>query len=89
LRIGIILAALVLAPLGVKIDYDGATFLVVSFASWVLPLAVLELYMRAERSPPAGVHCVMGSGLVVLALATLAGGLAAMAFMWWPVLWPA
>lgn len=87
LRIGIMLAALVLAPLGVKIDYDGAPFLVVSFASWVLPLAVLELYFRAERSPRASVHYAMGGGLVVLALATLAGSLAAMAFMWWPVLW--
>ena len=89
LRIGIMLAALVLAPLGGTIDYDGATFLVVSFASWVLPLAALELYFRAQRSPRASVHYAMGGGLVILAIATLASSLATIAFMWWPVLWPA
>lgn len=89
LRIGIMLAALALAPLGVKIDYEGATFIAVSFASWVVPLAILEAYFRAERSPRATVQYAMGGVLAVLALSTLAGSLAAIAFMWWPVLWPA
>lgn len=86
LRIGIMLAALVLAPLGVKIDYEGTTFIAVSFASWVVPLAILEAYFRAERSPRAMVQYAMGGALAVLALATVAGSLAAIAFMWWPVL---
>lgn len=86
LRIGIMLAGLVLAPLGVKIDYEGATFIGVSFASWVLPFAVLELYFRAEGSRHAGIQYAMGGGLGILALATLAGSLAAIAFMWWPAL---
>lgn len=86
LRIGIMLAGLLLAPLGVKIDYEGATFIAVSFASWVLPLAMLEMYLRAERSPSASVQHAMGGLLGFLALATLAGSLAALAFMWMPVL---
>lgn len=88
LRIGIMLAGLVLAPLGVKIDYEGAAFIMVSFASWVLPLAVLEIYFSTERSRHAMVQYAMGGMLAVLALVTLAGSLAAIAFMWWPVVWP-
>jgi hypothetical protein len=88
LRVGIMLAGIVLAPLGLKIDYDGATFIAVSFASWLLPLAVLEVYFRAERSRYAPVQFAAGGLLALLALATLAGSLAAIAFMWWPVLWP-
>lgn len=86
LRIGIMLAGLVLTPLGIKIDYHGAPFILVSFASWMLPLAVLEFYFRAERSPHARIRYGMGILLGVLALATAAGSLAAIAFMWWPFL---
>ena len=84
LRIGIMLAGLVLAPLGIRIDYTGAAFISVSFASWLLPLAVAELYFRAERSGRAGFQYATGGLLVLLALLTLAGAAAAAAFMWWP-----
>lgn len=89
LRIGIMLAGLVLAPLGVKIDYEGAPFIVVSFASWLLPLLMLEIHFRAEASRHSKVQYAMGGVLAVLALLTLAGSVAAIAFMWWPVVWPA
>ncbi len=84
LRIGIMLAGLVLTPMGIKIDYQGATFILVSFGSWLLPLMVLESYFRAERSPLAAVKWAIGLLLGVFALATAAGSVAAMAFMWWP-----
>ena len=87
LRIGIMLTGILLAPLGVKISYDGMTFIAVSFASWLLPLAVLEVYFHAERSRDAKVQFAVGGVLGILALATLAGSLAAIAFMWWPVVW--
>lgn len=87
LRIGIMLSGILLAPLGVKISYDGMTFIAVSFASWLLPLAVLEVYFHAERSRDAKVQFAVGGVLGILALATLAGSLAAIAFMWWPVVW--
>lgn len=86
LRIGIMLAGLVLTPLGIKIDYAGAPFLLVSFGSWLVPLAVLALYFHTERSPRNGVKVAMATVLWLLALLTLAGSAAAMAFMWWPVL---
>lgn len=86
LRIGIMLAGLVLAPMGIAIDYQGAIFIGVSVASWLLPLLVLELYFRAERSHRAWRQVAMGGLLGVFALLTLAGSAAAAAFMWWPVL---
>ena len=86
LRIGIMLAGLVLTPLGIKIDYQGTAFILVSFGSWMIPLAVLELYFWAERSSRSHAKTAMGISLCVLALATAAGSLAAIAFMWWPFL---
>ena len=85
LRIGIMLAGLLLAPLGIKIDSTGAVFVGVSFASWLLPLALLELYLWAERATPAARGAV-GALLVAMALLTLAGSAAAVALMWWPYL---
>ncbi|MCU0755887.1 MAG: DUF2306 domain-containing protein [Xanthomonadales bacterium] len=84
LRIGIMLAGLLLAPLGLQMSYDGAVFIAVSFLSWMLPLAVLELYLRAERSGRAGFQYAVAGLLGFLTLATLAGSAAAAAFMWWP-----
>jgi hypothetical protein len=86
LRIGIMLAGLLLTPLGIRIDYQGPVFIGVSIASWLLPLVVLELYFRAERSRHAAAKVAMGSLLGVFAVLTLAGSAAAAAFMWWPVL---
>jgi len=86
LRIGILLAGLALAPLGIDIDYTGATFVTVSFASWLLPLAVLELYLRAERSPRRALKLATAGLLGTLALATLLGSAAALAYMWGPYL---
>jgi hypothetical protein len=53
----------------------------------MLPLVVLELYFRAETSRAAKAQYAMGGVLGVLALATLGSSLAAIAFMWWPVVW--
>ena len=88
LRIGIMLAGLVLAPLGIEINYQGMVFVGVSFASWAVPLAVLELYLRAERSQRAAPRYAMAAALGLFALVTLAGSAAAAAFMWLPVLSP-
>lgn len=86
LRIGIMLVGLVLAPLGIKIDYDGMVFVGVSIASWLLPLAMLELYLRAERSQQIAPKHAMALTLGLLTLVTLAGSCAAAALMWFPVL---
>ncbi|MCA0392669.1 MAG: DUF2306 domain-containing protein [Proteobacteria bacterium] len=88
LRIGIMLAGLALAPLGVEINYTGMVFVGVSFASWLIPLTVLELYLRAERSQRAVPRYAMAGLLGVSALLVLAGSAAAVAFMWLPALRP-
>ncbi len=88
LRIGIMLAGLVLAPLGIEIDYQGMVFVGVSFASWLLPLVMLELYLLAERSRQGAPKYAMAFVLGALALVTLAGSGAAAIFMWLPALNP-
>ena len=86
LRISMMLAGLALAPMGTKIDYRGAVFIGVSFASWMLPLTILELYLRAQRSRRDAPRYAMAITLGGLAALTLLGSAAAAAFMWWPVL---
>lgn len=85
LRIGIMLAGLLLTPLGIRIDYTGAAFVSVSFASWLLPLTMLQLYFLAERSPKPGIKYAIAVALLLLALVTLAGSVAAGLFMWLPL----
>ncbi|MGL6291609.1 MAG: DUF2306 domain-containing protein [Silanimonas sp.] len=86
LRLGIMLAGLGLAPFGVEMGYDGAVFLGVSFASWLLPLALLQVYLVAERSEKPAAPAFAALLLFVLAALTAAGSAAAVAFMWWPYL---
>jgi hypothetical protein len=84
LRIGMMLAGLGLTAFGYTMDYDSAVFVAVSFLSWIAPLAFLQLYLGAERSPRPGLQYTVAALFVLLSLLTAAGGLAAAAFMWWP-----
>lgn len=76
-----------LATLG-PVGFDPATFkgplpTIMNFCTYLVPLAVLELYLRAQRGGPRG-RLAMAAGLAVLTLATGAGiGTATMAF-WLP-----
>jgi hypothetical protein len=84
LRIGLMFAGLVLAPLGIKVDYSGWVFIGVSFLSWLGPLLMYELVLAAERSANRVVRHGVSATLALLAFATLAGAVAAILFMWWP-----
>ena len=84
LRIGIMLAAVTLAPLGYSMDYDGAVFLGLSFLSWIAPLAFLQLYLVAERSPHPRFQYGVSGLFAALTLLTAGGGVAAFLFMWRP-----
>jgi uncharacterized membrane protein YozB (DUF420 family) len=86
LRIGIMLAGLGLAPFGVRMGYDSAVFLGVSFASWIVPLALVQLYLAAERSKRAALPQATAVLFFALAGLTAAGAAAAVAFMWGPYL---
>jgi len=55
------------------------------FGCYLLPLAVLELYLRAKGSAGPSGRFAMAGGLVVLAaLMRVVFGVAT--FMWWPLL---
>jgi len=71
------------------VGFDPKTFVgpfltVLSFAQFLLPLAVLQLYFHAQDCGSPRAQLLMAGGLSVLTLATLAGIAAASAFMWWP-----
>jgi len=64
--------------------FEGIFLSVLSFAQYLLPLAVLELYLRCgERGAPAARYA-MAAVLLVLALATAAGIAVAAMGMWLP-----
>ena len=74
---------------GGPVGFDPTTFrgpvlVFLGFAQYLLPLAVLELYLRATDSASDASRIVMAAVLVVLALAMGVGiGVATMG-MWWP-----
>jgi hypothetical protein len=71
-------------PPGVGENMDGPTDLVFSFASYLLPLALLELYFRAKRST-SPVAQFATAGIVTLAAgATALGVVGAMMVFWLP-----
>lgn len=73
-------------PAGFDPDsFSGPFLTTLAFGVYVvLPLGVLELYVRAQRSRRAAAEYAMAAGLAVLALATAVGVAAATAFMWLP-----
>lgn len=75
------------APVGFDPDrFVGPTLTALAFAQSLLPLAVLELYLRALDSRRSGPQWLAAVVLVAMSAATLIGTLAAVAGMWWPVL---
>ena len=64
--------------------FRGPALVVLAFAQYLVPLAVLELYFRAQRSRSAILRAGMAGTLGVLSLATAAGIVAAFLFMWLP-----
>jgi hypothetical protein len=71
-------------PLGFDPDRFAGPFLsFLAFAQYLLPLAVLELYFRAQDSGPRR-QLAMAGGLSVLTLMTTAGITAAALMLWLP-----
>jgi hypothetical protein len=63
--------------------FDGPTIRVLAYAQYLLPLAVLEFYFRAQRGGPAA-KWAMAGGLGVATLVTAGGVAAATMLMWLP-----
>lgn len=64
--------------------FTGPALSVLSFAQWMLPLAVLELYLRVRARGAAPAQLALAAGLLVLSLATVAGVGGAAFRMWLP-----
>jgi len=72
-------------PVGIGDNFDGPFMRFWSFACYLLPLAVLELYLHAKENPAARPRLAMASALVVLTVAMGIGiGGVAMA-SWLPI----
>lgn len=73
------------------VGFDPATFrgpaiLAIAYGQFLIPLAVLELYFRAQDSRRPATKRAMAAGLGVLALATAIGVFAASMILWLPKL---
>ena len=64
------LDALPVTTPGIAEDMSGPTNILIGFASYVLPLAVLELYFLAKRSPAALVTFAVAALVLASAVAT-------------------
>jgi hypothetical protein len=71
-------------PVGMTNKMSGPADIVLTFGSYLIPLALLELYGAAERSA-GGVSKALVAGVIVAASAfTAAGVFGTIAFMWLP-----
>ncbi|TAJ53450.1 MAG: DUF2306 domain-containing protein [Nevskiaceae bacterium] len=85
-RIGLMLwLAIHQAPVGFDPkSFTGPFLSFLGFAQYLLPLAVLELYLRVQGRGRPGAQLAVAGGVLVLTLMTLGGVLAATMGMWLP-----
>jgi tetratricopeptide (TPR) repeat protein len=85
-RVGLMLSFLVFkGPFGFDPNtFQGPFITFLTFAQYLLPLAVLELYLRTQDRAGAPRRIAMAAGLFVLAIAMGAGILGATTGMWLP-----
>jgi Predicted membrane protein (DUF2306) len=83
MRVGYMLWGLVTGGAGIGPKMAGPFDLFWAFATYLLPLVVLELYLRAERSSPP-IQRIMAGGLWLAAALILVGSGAAWMVMWSP-----
>jgi hypothetical protein len=88
LRIGVSLSLLIFKrPFGFDPNtFQGPFLTFMAFASYLVPLAVLELYLRAQSRPSAPGRMAMAGGLLVLTVATGAGIFGATMVFWLPTI---
>ncbi len=71
---------------GMTANWDGPFNYFWFFGCYLVPLAVLELYLRAKESAGPSARFAMAGGLVVLTALMGVGILGVATFMWWPLL---
>lgn len=72
-------------PVGLGDDLDGPVAIFLAFGCYLVPLAVLELYFRAQSASPK-TRTAMGAGLSIAALLIAIGTFGAWMMIWQPVL---
>ena len=65
-------------------SFTGPFDLFMGYGNYLIPLFILELYLRAEKSTKPKVRIAMGITLIVLSLAMLVGTTMTALFMWIP-----
>ena len=71
-------------PVGMTRTMSGPADVVLVFGSYLIPLAVLELYLAAERSPRPGLKVLAAGAVVLAALYTAVGVFGTTMLMWAP-----
>lgn len=87
LRVGLMGWVLVnQGPVGMSDDLSGPADIALTFGSYLIPLALLELYLRAGRQTGTAFKLVTAALIVLATLYTLAGVFGTVVFMWGPYL---
>ena len=73
-------------PVGIGENFDGPFVITLCFAQFIVPLAVLELYLRVEDRGGAAAKLTMAAGLFALTALMALGIFGAFMFMWLPFL---
>ena len=73
-------------PVGIGENFDGPFVIFLSFASYLLPLGILEIYLRTQDRAGASGQFAMAASLVVLTAAMGVGIFGAFMFLWRPLL---
>ncbi|WP_026375286.1 DUF2306 domain-containing protein [Aestuariibacter salexigens] len=71
-------------PLGNTRQIDGPADIAISFASYLLPMAIAELVFRAEKARSSKMILAAAVGVTCMALLTMLGVFAASSMMWIP-----
>lgn len=87
LRIGLMGWVLInRGPVGMNKTMSGPVDIVMTFGSYLIPLAILELYEAAKRSESGALKALTAAVLALAAAYTAAGVFGTIAFMWGPYL---
>lgn len=73
-------------PVGMTKDMSGPTDVVLTFGSYLIPLAILELYGAAERSGSGGLKLAAATVVALAAVFMAVGVFGTVAFLWGPYL---
>jgi uncharacterized membrane protein len=85
-RVGFLAWMIIRGLLGGRESLDGPFGSFLDFGCYLVPLAVLELYLRAKEGGTPNGRFVMAGSLVVLTVLMGVGIFGIATFMWWPLL---